>query len=200
MKLIGQVMMLGVMAVCAGTVAAQAPWLPPQVEQGLADQLAERLAAVNTGKTPDQAAIRQAAGRAVQSMARRLGTWTDVVAVEKAPLFPQIKWVKGSPRHLDAMGRFQVCNLALFPQFESGGDPGSRRSGALGLSAVTLAIIRLREPFLAGGGNHEAIEAFLTSAPMAAILETVQKQPALQAHVQTQCAPVLRELLGPPAK
>jgi hypothetical protein len=185
---------------CVTTIAAQEPWLPSQIEQGLADQLAERLTAVDPGKTPDQAAIRQAAVRAVQAAARQLGAWTDRVAVEKAPVFPQINWVKATERHLDAMGRFQVCNLTLFPQFESGSDPGSRRAGALGLTAITMAIVRLRQPFLAAGGNHDAIEAFLTSAAMAAVLEDVQKQAALQAHVKTQCAPVLRELLGTPSK
>jgi len=190
------VLMLVLAVVWAGTAAAQGPWLPPQVEQGLAEQLAERLAAVGTGKAPDQAALRQAAGR-VQTMARQLGGWTDAVVLGKAPVFPQLKWGKSAERHLDAMGRFQVCNLALFPQFESGKDPASRRAGALGLTAITMAIIRVRQPFISAGGDHDAIEAFLTSAAMAAVLDDVQKQPALQAHVQTQCAPLLRELLGP---
>lgn len=170
---------------------AAAQWLPPAVEEGLAAQLAERLAAVGPASSKDAANARAT----VSSIGKRIGGWSDAVAIERAPSFPQLKLPIANERHLDAIARYQVCNMLLFVQFESGADAGRRRRSALGLTAITMAVVRLRHPFVAAGGNDQRMEAFLTGAPMAAVLDEVQQKPELASHVERQCAPVLRALL-----
>lgn len=170
-------------------VAAQ--WLPPAVEQGLAAQLAERLAVGGPASSKDAAAARAV----VSSVGKRLGSWTDAVAIERAPSFPQLKLPSAGEKHLDAIARYQVCNMVLFVQFESGADAERRRRSALGLTAITMAVVRLRHPFVAAGGSDERMEAFLTGAAMQPVLDAIQQKPELAAHVDRQCASVLRALL-----
>jgi hypothetical protein len=91
-------------------------------------------------------------------------------------------------RHLDAMARYQLCNLVLFRQFES--------VGAFGLTAVTLAVVYLMQPFVAGGGSPDRVEAFLTGATMEKVNSAIQEKPELLTHVERQCEPVVGELLS----
>jgi hypothetical protein len=181
----------------AGSVAlvAQASWLPPQVEQGLANQLAGRLTQVGAVAPADPLSPSERANKTVKDLGVYLGSLTDQGAFERAPVFTQIKVPVSGQLHLDAMARYQVCTLELFRRFETGTNPGSRRATALGLTAVTMAVIRLREPFIRAGGNDERIEGFLTGGPMNSLFEQLQAKPDLLAHVERQCEPVLRDLL-----
>jgi hypothetical protein len=181
----------------AGSLAltAQTSWLPPQVEQGLADQLAGRLTLAGPAVPPDPLTSAERASKTVEVLGLYLGSLTDQGAFERAPMFPQLKVPATGQLHLDAMGRYQVCTLELFKRFESGTDPANRRATAMGLTALAMAVLRLRQPFMQAGGNDERIEAFLTSKPMENLFEEIQVKPALLTHVQRQCEPVVRVLL-----
>ena len=134
----------------------------------------------------------------IRSLAKTLGSWTDAQAVDRAPSFPDITLPLANQRHIDAMARYQVCSLVLLGQFESGKDAETRRKAALGVTAMTMAVERLRLPFMATGGTDRNLNAFLTSPPMVGALDEIRKKPELAAHAERQCAPLLQELLFEP--
>jgi hypothetical protein len=63
---------------------------------------------------------------------------------------------------------------------------------------MTMAVERLRAPFMATGGTDRALNAFLTGPPMVSALDDIRKKPELAAHVERQCDPILQELLSKP--
>jgi len=178
------------------TAATQATWLPAPVRQGLVEQLNERMVAIGPGTPKDPAGLAQAMGKVVTAVAQRVDTWAERGVVDRAPTFPRLTVPAAGNRHLDAMNRYQICNMVLFPQFESGSDLQARRTAAFGLTAVTIAVVRLREPYVAAGGNDQLIEAFLTGPPMAKVLDAVLATPDLLAHVESRCEPVIGDLLA----
>lgn len=176
----------------AATLAAQRSWLPAPVQQGLTKQLAERLTAIAPGPP---SGLAQGAGKVVQSVAQRIDTWTERGVLDRAPTFPRLALPVSDNRYLDALNRYQVCNMALFPQFESSGDATTRREGAFGMTAITMAVVRIREPFVAGGGTDAQMEAFLTSQGMGQVLEGLLAAPDLMTYVAGRCEPVVHDLL-----
>lgn len=173
--------------------AAQPTWLPPAVQNGASEQLVERLTAIRTPRDARQLA--QSAQKIVLAIRGTLDSWTTAGTIARAPAFQQLTLPDAGERHLDAMSRYQLCNLVLMRQFESGTDASVRQVGALGLTAITLAQLHLRQPYMEGGGSAAAMEAALTSAPMARLFERLQATPALLTHVETQCEPVVQALL-----
>jgi hypothetical protein len=174
---------------------AQASWLPPAVREGLANQLIERLSAIGPRQPTNTAAMAEGAGHFVDAVRAQLDTWTPQGVISRVPLFARVKLPRANERHLDAMARYQLCNLVLLRQFESADDDRDRQVGALGLTAVTMAVLALRQPFLAEGGRIEGVEAFLTSAEMDREASRIQQDPGLIAHVEGQCQPVVVDLL-----
>jgi hypothetical protein len=180
----------------ATSLAAQYAWLPQAVQQGMAEQLADRLTTIGPGRPKDPAGLLGGSRKQVLEIAGRLDSWGKAV-VERAPRFPKLTLPPTRDRHLDAMGRYQLCNLVLLRQFETTSHTvETRRVGAVGLTAVTMAIVYLREPFVAGGGPPEGIEAFLTSPAMGRLTSQLQTQPDLMSHVEEQCGTVVAALFG----
>jgi len=177
-------------------VAAQGQWLPPQVQQGLAEQLAGRLASIETGGEASRSVVAEQSRRAVTAIGGVLGSWTDAVVISKAPSFSQLTMPSANEPALQAMAAYQMCTMTQFMRFESGTDASNRRATILGLTATTMAVLRLRQPFLESGGTMERVEAFLTSDDMAALLKALQTTPALMTHVEQQCQPIVRELVS----
>lgn len=196
----GRVLISLVLMSGAAAISAQPTWLPPEVEQGLVKQLAERMAKSNPVTAEDPARASSAASRIVQNLAKDLGLWTDAVALGWAPTFPLLKLPTANQQHLDAMNRYQVCNLVYFMQFESSKDAEILRRSSLGLTAMTMAVLRLRQPFVKAGGTDERIEAFLTSPPMDKVMDQIQLSSELTAHVERQCQGVLWELILKPGR
>jgi hypothetical protein len=183
------------LAVTAAALSAQTTWLQPDLEVVLARQLTSRLSKIGAAPVWEEGGISRAARGSIRILARTLGSWTDAQVVGKAPSFPDITLPRANQRHIDAMARYQVCSVVLLSQFESGRDVERRRNGALGVTAMTMAVERLRLPFMATGGTDKDLHAFLTSSPMVSALDDVRKKPELAAHVERQCSPVLQELL-----
>ena len=186
--------MLAALLAVSVAATAQENWLPPPVEDGAIDQLAGRLAAISRPRDPR--GLTEGARKLVLAVRGQLDAWTLAGTLKRAPAFPRLELPAAPERYLDAMGRYQICNVVLLRQFESGADDDSRRVGALGLTAITLAMLHLRQPYMANGGSNEGLEAFLTSAPMAGLLEKMQGTPALLSHVETECEPVVQDLLS----
>jgi len=179
-------------------VSAQSTtWFPPDLELVFARQLASRLAKLDS-VARDEASALASARRVIQNLAGTLGSWRDAEVVERAPLFPEITLPLAKERHIDAMARYQVCSLVLLNQFESGADVAVRRKAALGLTVMTMAVERLRAPYMATRGTDKVLHAFLTSPAMANTLDDVRKKPGLVAHGERQCAPLLQELMFKP--
>ena len=175
-------------------------WFPPELEVVLASQLTSRLAKIGSPPAYEEGGISPAARGSIRMLARILGSWTDAEAVDRAPSFPEITLPSANQRHIDAMARYQVCSLVLLSQFESGKDAVARRKGALGVTAMAMAVERLRAPYMATAGTDRVVNAFLTSPPMVSALDDTRKKPELVAHVERQCAPLLQELLFTPGR
>jgi hypothetical protein len=173
-------------------------WFPPELEVMFARQLTSRLATINSPPAYEEGGISSAARGSIRMLARILGSWTDVEVVGRAPLFPDITLPTANQRHIDAMARYQVCSLVLLGQFESGKDAETRRKGALGATAMTIAVERLRAPYMATGGTDKVLDAFLASPPMISALDGIRKRPEHVGHVERQCAPLIQELLLKP--
>jgi hypothetical protein len=178
--------------------AAAAGWLPADAEEMLARQLAGRLveAGLAPGETPE---VLSGCREMVGHMILTIEQWQVAGTRERAPEFPGLELPPAGEPHLDAMARFQVCNMMLMIQHRDTAyddDINARLTASLGLTAVTLAVTRLREPFVRQGGTDAQIEAALTNADFEKVLTGIQEDPAVRAHVEKQCTPVTVALLG----
>ncbi|KAB2959991.1 MAG: hypothetical protein F9K16_12020 [Thermoanaerobaculia bacterium] len=178
--------------------AAAAGWLPAGAEEATARQLAGRLveAGLAPGETPE---VLSASREMVAHMIATIERWKVAGTRERAPEFPGLELPPAGEPHLDAMARYQVCTMALMIQHGDSAfddDLNARLTASLGLTALTLAVVRLREPFVRQGGTDAQIEAALTSAAHEKILTGIQEDPAVRAHVEKQCTPVTVALLS----
>lgn len=179
-------------------VAAQQSWLPPEAEDGAARQLATRVAEIGVGRTDETRLA--AAHQLVDRVRDRLESWGEETA-DQAPRFAELDLPESGRQRLDAMARFQVCNMVLMIQLQDpdfAGDEDAKISSVTGLTAFTLAVMYLRHPFVEAGGNDGEIEAFLTSESMESVLEAIQTEPAARAHAEQQCTPPLKALVESP--
>ncbi len=182
------------------TINAQAiaadDWLPSNVENALVQQLAERLSEAGFEGDSEPQRV-QGATRAIGDMRNYLEQIGETGILEKAPKFDLVSLPVARQKYLDAMASFNMCNLVLLLQHmeRADRDQNSRITAAVGLSAVTLAIIYLRQPFAAGGGKPQDIEAFLTSDEMEPASRLIQTQEAVRQHVEERCSPFIVQFL-----
>jgi hypothetical protein len=180
---------------CVATARGEEGWCPPRVEEGLAQQMAERMGKIGMG-ADDQGRLQGA-----RQMMRQVHQQVDKLGVKGllalTPEFSRLSLPKPDQPSLDAMGRLSLCNLVLLRQHMQGEklDQNRQVTAVLGLSAVTAAELRLRHQLIADGGDPNQVEAFLTGGKMAAAFSQVQEQEALLSHVEEQCTPVVHKLL-----
>lgn len=175
-------------------------WLPPRVEEGVAQQLAERMKLLGDGASNDER-ILAAARATVAAIRGLLEGWGETGVLERTPDLPALELPVSGDRYLDAMMRFQICNAILMVQLNDPAyqdDQNARVTSVFGLTAITLAVLRLRHPFVAQGRNQAEIEAHLTSPDLEPALEGIQTNPDLRGHAESGCQPVLVELLEKP--
>jgi len=193
---------IGIVALVVGAAAPTwAEWLPPYVEEGAAQQLADRFAMI--GEVTDREALVEGTRGILQAMRTTIERWGADGTVERAPTFERFTVRTSGNRYLDAMGSYSVCNLLLLRQLESADfadDRNARMTSVLGLSSLTLAILRLREPFVEAGGTHPQIEAYLTGADLEPVFEAIQTDPEILAHAEERCQPVVVESLEEPLR
>jgi len=178
----------------AATARAEDPWLPEPVEQGLTRQLAERLNPLEVKSPADAAAA------AVASVKQVLDAWGEEGVRAHAPSFTGFAVPAGANPILGTMARYHVCNMALFVELagtEPSTDLARRRRASVGLTAVTMAVFRLRQPLVAGGGSSADMEALLAGPEMEPILDRLQAEPELLAATLRSCDALLEELAGP---
>lgn len=185
----------------APPLVAQSPtWLPAPVEDGAARQLADRLLALGE-PTSDAERVLGGAREMVRRMRDAVDGWGADGALRRAPAFADLAVPGAAQPALFAMGSWSICNLDLYLRYDEAiraGDAGAALAPALGLTAVTMVILRLREPFVAAGGVQPQIEAHLTSPEFEALLASIQGSEPLRAAARDGCAPALRELLAGP--
>lgn len=185
-------------ALTLALAVAQAGWLPPEVEDGAARQLASRISEIGAGESDETRLA--GAQQLVGVLRERLESWGEKGVISRAPSFPELGIPESGRRRLDAMARYQVCNMVLMLQLRnpaSAEDQNAKVTSVTGLTAFTLAVLYLRLPFLQSGGDDAQIEAFLTSASMTTVLEKMQSDAALRRHAERQCTPPLLALLEP---
>ncbi|HSM15340.1 MAG TPA: hypothetical protein VLA66_14835 [Thermoanaerobaculia bacterium] len=193
-----------VVVIVSGLVAGAAradeagEWLPALVAEGAAEQLAGRLGEAGFGV--EKPAERAEAARAVVAGLRdTLEAWGADGTLARAPEFPELAVPRAEDRRLDAMARWHVCNLVLFLQLADpalADDVDAKLTGALGLTGVTLAVLRLRQPFLAAGGDARAVEGLLAGPGMEPVLERLQNEAEARGHAETRCQAPVVELLA----
>lgn len=192
--------MFPILLLLSPLLAAQEAWLPPPVAEGMTRQLAERMRTLGEGE-PDEERLMAGAREVVGSIAQVLETWGLDGVHERAPSFPTFTIPPAGNRHLDAMARYHVCIMVLYLQFEDPAlqsDVNARVTSVFGLTALTMAIVRLREPFVAGGGDDTAIEAYLAGPALEPILAALQTDPEARSAAETSCRPVVVSLLEEP--
>jgi hypothetical protein len=86
--------------------------------------------------------------------------------------------------------------VILMLQFEGGDDRRTKQIGAMGLTAMTLAIFSLRSSYLKAGGKEERIKQFLTSVEMEKVNAAMQRDAKQIDNAQTDCGKVVGELLA----
>lgn len=176
--------------------SAQDQWLPPQVAEALASQVADKMQAIDS--TADRERLMTGGRRLITLIRRRLDSWGEKEVLARAPQFPKLAMPASTQPHLDAINRYQVCNLLLDVQQAAQNDIGMRRTGVIGSAAITTAAVYLRKPFLEAGGKLPDVEKFLTGSAMQSVFEAIQNDRSLADHVAEQCTPVVTSLLQPP--
>lgn len=184
-------------------LAAKPPgWLPVAVESALADQLAERFGLLRKGGSQEQD-DRDEAAAFTRSLRDVVAGWGVHGALDKAPSFPDLALPPLDDRYLDAMQRYSICNLLLLRQIvhpDFAEDFNARFTGTLGLTGLSLAILRLREPFIAAGGTDEKIEQAMTRPALEAAGQLIQSDDAARAAAEAACQPVLLKILEQPMR
>jgi len=171
-------------------------WLPPQAAEGLARQFAGRMEAIEPSRKKDPAALLLKGREMVTRFSGQIAAWGEKGVLARAPKLAMLKLPTAKQPHLDAMARYQVCSFILMLQYEGMEQTDKRVVGAIGLSGVTMLVLSLRDPFIAAGGKTPQIEAFLTSAPMEAVTDRLQRDVKLLEAVQTECGPVVGALMA----
>ena len=169
---------------------ASSTWLPPQASAGLAGQLAERLAG-NPDRPPTNELL-AAAATEVARLRAVLDGWGEGGVLERAPVFAELTLPSSGQRHLDAMARYQVCTMALALDLSAARTDAARRQAAIGMTAMTMAVLFLRQPYLARGNDPESIRTFMVDERMErAVAGLLSGQAAVRAHVDSKCGPLL---------
>lgn len=189
----------------AGSSAAQnATWLPPEIAEGAAQQLAERMRLLPEllgGEHPDDERVLVGARQMIGAIAEVLGSWGSDGVLERAPELAALDVPSTGDRYLDAMARYQVCNFLLYLQLEDpayNSDLDTRIASVFGLSSVTLTVLSLREPFLAAGGTPAAVEAHLSGPTLEPALQSLRSDADARAAAEADCQPVVAALLEEP--
>jgi hypothetical protein len=190
---------LALLPVAAGATAAESDWFPPDAEEGMAKQLAERLGELSTGEPADAAALLERARKDVRRQRERLESWGRKGTLERAPELSKLEMPRSGDKVLDAMARYQMCNAILYMQHidrDREKDETARLTAARGLAGITLAVVYLGSPMLVADGTDERVKAFLTSDAQEAVLSRVQDQPELREHAARQCRSVVSALIA----
>lgn len=197
-------LLCGSLATIAKSQTPARSWLPPQVEQAAAEQLAERMVLlgglIGSGE-PDLERIQAASRTLIGSMAELIEGWGVDRVVKRAPELAGLGLGVASNPYLDALARYHVCNMVLMLQLDNPAyqdDTDRRIASTFGLSAVTIVSIYLRQPFIESGGNNAAIEAHLTGPSFTQVFQAVQAGGQALEQAETECQPVVVALLEKP--
>jgi hypothetical protein len=183
------------------TTAQESAWLPPDVAENLARQLADRMQQTDLGPAADEEKLLDGTRRMIAAMRADLDTRGEEGIAELAPTFSGIELPEAGQRELDLMARYNVCNLVLFRQLQDPAfraDVNARITSTLGLTALTMVIGFLRESFVAKGNDVTQIEAHLTDPRLQPIFDRIQKDLELRGSVEQACRPVVTTLLEKP--
>ncbi len=199
MRALGTTLFLIILTASAGA-HAQSSWLPTNVAESAAQQLGARLKTL-----PIEGAATSTYEQRVENARAIVGTLRDVIEgwggdgiLGRTPELSHLTMPESKNQWLDAMADYQLCNLVLFFQLAPEGeaeDVNLQLTGVIGLTAITMTILYLRESFVNSGGSLEQIKAFLTSEHMERIGAQVQQNTALFEKTSEDCSPVVIELV-----
>jgi hypothetical protein len=186
-----------VFSVLGAHTRAQSSWLPAAVAEGVADGFASQLSDAGIGGSEEE---RLAKGREVVALLRDRLDELDVEGVLiQAPVLADLALPATGNRYLDTMARIQVC--AVFPLLalqESALPPDAdvHIVAAMSLMTVTMAVLRLREPFIGAGGTPESMERFLSGSALEPAIERVQTDTTVGERARRECGQFVTSILG----
>lgn len=181
-------------------VLASDDWLPAPVRDGLVHQLAERLTTTAVGDH-DIGRVTESARSVVIAIEDILDRRGVSGTIEAAPTFPDLEIPHSGSPLLDAMARYQVCNLTLVLRLQEpalNDDVNARLATVFEMTAITTAVVHLRKPFVEGGGEPAAIEAHLAGPALEPALAAIQADLRMRSDVDARCRPAARALLDEP--
>lgn len=189
-----------------GTATQRPAWLPAEVAEGAAQQLAERmrlLPALFDGQEPDPERLVAGARQMIAAMTDVITAWGTDGTLQRSPDLTALEIESAGDAYLDAMAHYQVCNILLYLQLQDPAyseDLNARLTSVLGLSGVTLTVVSLREPFVAAGGDPAVIETHLSGPTLEPALEALQTDDGVRSQAEAECQPVVLALLEEPLK
>ncbi len=182
-------------------LAQDSSWLPPNVAENLARQLADRMKQTGLGPAGGQEKLLAGTRRMVAAIQADLEDRGEKGIADLAPTFSDLELPQSGQRELDLMLRYNVCNLALYRQLQDPAfrdDTNAQVTSTLGLTALTMVIGFLREPFVAAGNDPKQIEQHLTDSRLQPIFDRIQENLEVRAAVEQTCRPVVTTLLDKP--
>ena len=197
MRLRASIALLTLLQLSGAAWAAEPTWLPPEAEEGIAKQLAERLAEIATGPATEAGALLERARKDVRRQRARLESWGPKGTLQRAPDLAKLEVPKSDDKRLDAMARYQLCNAILYMKHMDRAreaDAAARLTAARGLAGVTLAVLYVGSPILVADGTDKRVKAFLTGDAQEVVLNRVQDRPELLEYAARQCQPVVKAL------
>jgi hypothetical protein len=176
-------------------------WLPQQIEVSLTHQLANRMKHFSLGPADDDQKLIDGARAMILAITSDLDARGEDGLEKLAPTFSGFELPQSGQRELDLMVRYNICNLALYMQLQDPAikdDVNAKLTSVLGLTAVTMVIGYLRDPFVGAGNDAAQIEAHLTDPSLQPIFDRIQKESDLRSAVEKTCQPVITTLLAGP--
>lgn len=179
------------------TQLAQTDWLPPAVQDAVAEQLLGRLEELELQWTEER--MTNAARATVAAIREKLETWTVRQVLDRAPALAHLELPASGNTPLDAMLRYHVCTGVAMIRHERRAvetrEP-ARIAAVAGMAAGSMALLYLRDDYLKAGGEEAQIEKFLTMTALQPALDRLQTNPDDMRTADQECSAVLGEITG----
>lgn len=180
-------------------VAAQSDWLPAEVREEMAREIAAKLEAIDVeGRlTEEEALVPSRAG--VAALAEKAESLGAAKLIGQAPTYPDLEIPTSGQTALDAIAAYGMCSFAMEAVYADETPREGRLEQRTTATFMSMSIViisaRLRPHYLAAGVTDEQAEAFLAGEAMNAVAYRVQTDQELLQYSMNRCAGPLTVLM-----